>query len=90
MDFSDPDFQKQLFSGGLTNIATLLILLIYKLIVKGCDKNKRSDCTLPCGFSCHSVNRTIHGKREIGDLELGPGFSQENGEGMRQLHFSDD
>ena len=87
MVFSDPELQKQLLSGGMANIATLVLIILYKLISKKCDKTKKSDCTGPCGFSCHSVNRTLHNKE---DVELGEGFSQENGESVPELHRSDD
>ena len=50
----DDELQKQFLSGGVTNILTLLLFYIVKIVMKKCDRTKESDCKM-CGSSCHRV-----------------------------------
>ena len=50
----DEELQKQFLSGGVTNILTLLLFYVLKILAKKCDKTKESDCTF-CGSSCHRI-----------------------------------
>ena len=68
----DEQLQKMFLSGGVTNILTLGLFFLLKIINKKCDKTKRSECKF-CGSSCTTVNKeTWHGERprEL-DLEEG-------------------
>ena len=50
----DDQLQKQFLSGGVTNILTLILFYVLKILAKKCDKTKESDCTF-CGSSCHRI-----------------------------------
>ena len=66
----DEQLQKMFLSGGVTNILTLGLFFLLKIINKKCDKTKRSECKF-CGSSCSSVNKdTYHGERPT-DIEEG-------------------
>jgi len=71
----DPELQKMFLSGGVTNILTLGLFFLLKIVAKRCDRNKSSDCTM-CGASCHTVSKdTIRDAPQPGarrrDLEKG-------------------
>ena len=66
------DFQKMFLSGGVTNILTLLLFYVLKIVSKKCDRTKSSKCEF-CGSSCYSINKdTIRNARpRERDVELG-------------------
>ena len=66
----DPELQKMFLSGGVTNLLTLGLFFLLKIVNKKCDKTKRSECKF-CGSSCSTVNKdTYHGERPR-DIEEG-------------------
>jgi len=64
----DPELNKMFLSGGVTNVLTLLLFFLLKVIAKKCDRNKKSTCNV-CGSSCTTLSKdTI---RDARDLERG-------------------
>ena len=62
----DPELNKMFLSGGVTNVLTLLLFFLLKVVAKKCDRNKTSTCKV-CGSSCTTVSKdTI---RDVRDLE---------------------
>lgn len=55
-------------SGGITNVLTLMLFFLLKVIAKKCDRNKRTDCKC-FGSSCSTITKdTFH---EPPDIEEG-------------------
>lgn len=52
----DEDLNKMLLSGGVTNVLTLGLFFLLRVIAKKCDRNKRSTCKI-CGSSCTTISK---------------------------------
>ena len=52
----DEELNKMLLSGGVTNVLTLMLFFLLRVIVKKCDRNKRSTCNI-CGSSCTTISK---------------------------------
>ena len=50
----DTNLQQQFLAGGVTNILTLVLFYVLKIIHKKCDRTKEQDCKC-FGSSCHST-----------------------------------
>ena len=66
----DDNLQKQFLAGGVTNILTLLLFYVLKIIHKKCDRAKEQDCKC-CGSSCHLTYKdTLHVKPPTDESEM--------------------
>lgn len=69
MDLGDTELQKMFLSGGVTNLLTLGLFFLLKIISKKCDRNKETDCSF-CGSRCHTISKdTIRGNIRNGENE---------------------
>ena len=78
----DPELQKMFLSGGVTNILTLGLFFLLKVVAKKCDRNKRSTCSC-FGSSCNVISKDTFHERPEGDIENQ--LQEKNAEGVHKL-----